>query len=196
MTNTAYAAGSTGVEVYLSAFTSSTGLPRTDITNATAGLTLAYTRVGQNNTTFAPAAQTASGAYTEGGFVHVGGGLYRIDVPNAAFLAGADFVVVHAYGVSDCTFSKAHVDIVVDNPRSSAPTTTQIRDAILSWEPYTGYNLARLLRAMGIVFRGTLAGARTGTETFTAPAGGATVTATTDVNGNRTVVSDTASGTP
>jgi hypothetical protein len=75
-------------------------------------------------------------------------------------------------------------------------TTTQIRDAILSWEPYTGYSLARLLRAMGIVLRGTASGLATSSATYTAPAGGATVTATVDADGNRSVVSDTASGTP
>lgn len=83
------------------------------------------------------------------------------------------------------------------NTKTFTPAAvTSVRDAILNWEPYTGYSLARLLRVLGIVMRGTLSGGRTGTEVMTAPAGGATVTATTDTNGNRTAVSDTASGTP
>lgn len=78
----------------------------------------------------------------------------------------------------------------------AAPTTTAIRDALLSWEPYTGYSLARLLRVMGIVLRGTGSGLNTTTAVYTAPAGSATVTATVDANGNRSAVSDDASGTP
>lgn len=73
---------------------------------------------------------------------------------------------------------------------------TDMRNALLTWEPYTGYSLARLLRSMGIVLRGTASGLNTTAATYTAPAGGATVTATVDANGNRSVVSDTASGTP
>jgi hypothetical protein len=99
-------------------------------------------------------------------------------------------------GIADVLFRKCRVELTGSDPRAAATTTTQIRDAVLNWEPYTGYNLARLLRAMGIVLRGTGSGLATTTATYTAPAGGATVTATVDADGNRSVVSDTASGTP
>jgi hypothetical protein len=97
---------------------------------------------------------------------------------------------------SGCARTYIEAQIGAGDMLTAAPTTTQIRDAILNWAPYTGYNLARLLRAMGIVLRGTASGLGTTSATFTAPAGGATVTATVDANGNRTVVADTASGTP
>lgn len=196
MLTTAYVGGSTDVTVSLRAFTASTGLPKTDITNATSGLTLAYKRNRAADTTFAAASQTVAGAHTDGGIVHTGAGEYRVDIPDAAVAAGVDYVTIKAYGVADTVFTVVSIDIMGSNPRTAALTTTNIRDALLNWEPYTGYSLARLLRVLGIVMRGTLSGGRTGTEVFTAPAGVATVTATTDANGNRSAVSDTASGTP
>lgn len=79
---------------------------------------------------------------------------------------------------------------------TAPPTATAIRNAILAWEPFPSYSLARLLRAIGITLRGTASGMETTSVTMTAPAGGATVTATVDEHGNRSVVSDTASDTP
>ncbi len=97
---------------------------------------------------------------------------------------------------SGCARTYLEAQIGAGDILTAAPTTTEIRNAILNWEPFTGYNLARLLRAMGIVLRGTAAGMGTTSATFTAPAGGATVTATIDASGNRSAVADTASGTP
>lgn len=97
---------------------------------------------------------------------------------------------------SGCARTYIEAQIGSSDILTAAPTTTEIRNAILNWEPYTGYSLARLLRAMGIVLRGTASGLATTSATYTAPAGTATVTATVDADGNRTVVNDTASGTP
>jgi hypothetical protein len=99
-----------------------------------------------------------------------------------------------------CALSKFEAQIGPSDTFAAALTesgvATATRNALLNWEPYTGYSLARLLRAMGIVLRGTASGLAGTSVTYTAPAGTATVTATVDTDGNRTAVNDTASGTP
>lgn len=75
-------------------------------------------------------------------------------------------------------------------------TITAIRDGLLNWVVFTGYTLARVLRIVGIVFRGTKTGSATSSEVFTAPADGSTITVTADSSGNRSAMADTASGTP
>lgn len=78
-----------------------------------------------------------------------------------------------------------------------AGAITAIRDGILNWVVFTGYSLARMLRVLFIVIRGTKTGSGTNSEVFTAPAGGATVTMSSiDDSGDRTAMADTASGTP
>ena len=121
MTNTAYLGGSTDVTVYVRGFTESTGAPYTAGAYNTATLVLQYVRNrGASTTTgFTPATQTASGAHADGGFVHVVGGLYRVDLPDAAVAAGADSVVIAATGISGVTFTLARVDITGANPRSA-----------------------------------------------------------------------------
>lgn len=73
---------------------------------------------------------------------------------------------------------------------------TAIRDAILNWTIWTGWTLAKALRSGFTTLLGTKTGGGTGTEVFTAPAGGGTVTSTTDANNNRSSVVSTESGTP
>ena len=73
-----------------------------------------------------------------------------------------------------------------------AATTT----AVLSWTPFTGYSLARVLRNIGTIIRGTKTGGNTNSEVFTAPDSSSTVTVTADEDSNRSSVVDTASNTP
>lgn len=78
----------------------------------------------------------------------------------------------------------------------SSTSLTAIRNAILNWEPFTGYSLAKLFRVLGIIFGGTKSGGNTATETYTAPAGGATVVSDVESDSDRTTNTTTASGTP
>lgn len=118
MLQTAYAAGSTDVTVYVRGFVASTGLPATDVAFNTAGIAASYIREGAASTSITLATQTASGAHSDGGFVHVAGGVYRLDLPDAAVASGVDYVVVQVNGVSDRVFSAATVEIASGNPRS------------------------------------------------------------------------------
>jgi hypothetical protein len=121
MTNTAYVGGSTDVTVYIRGFTTATGAEYTAGLHSTPTLVLQYVRNrGASTTTgFAPITQTASGAHADGGFVHVVGGVYRVDIPDAAVAAGADSVRIVATGISTVTFTTATIEITGANPRSA-----------------------------------------------------------------------------
>lgn len=195
MADTVFQAGSTSKIVTVEAITISTGLPYTAGAYNTSGLSITYTRDGSTPTTITPVTATA-GTYTSSGFVHRGKGVYEIGAPTAALASGSTGVEFAVDGITNVLFRGCRVELMADDPRGAAATTTEIRNAILNWEPYTGYSLARLLRVMGITLRGTASGLAGTSVTYTAPAGGATVTATVDANGNRSAVSDDAAGTP
>lgn len=76
----------TGVTTYIRVVDATTGDPKTDITAATAGLSLWYGWTRSSPATF-PAVALAGDAvvWTSGGIRHIRDGWYRIDVPDAAF---------------------------------------------------------------------------------------------------------------
>lgn len=197
--------GQTDVTVYFRAYLTSDGSEKTDVAFNTSGFAFGYVRERQAEVEAVVGGGTApvtlaadDTAHTDWGWRNVVGNLYRADYPDtmAASSGSPKFVIPYAR-LSGTTFVQVDPnDLAGSDPRAAATTTTQIRDAVLNWEPYTGYSLARLLRAMGIVLRGTASGLAGTSATYTAPAGGATVTATVDANGNRTAVTDTASGAP
>ena len=119
MTNTAYAGNSTDVTVEVRGFTASTGLPYTAGAFNTSGITAQYIRNRGSATTITLATQTANGAHSDGGFVHVAGGVYRLDLPDAAVASGADDVIIVVSGITDVTFTAARIEILGADPRSA-----------------------------------------------------------------------------
>lgn len=121
MTNTAYVGGATSKSVQVRAFVASTGLPKTDLVYNTSGLTASYQRgpVGSFTSITLATLTNAQAAYSSGGFVHIGGGAYRLDVPDAALAAGVDYVNIVLSGVSDCVITAARVEILGADPRSA-----------------------------------------------------------------------------
>jgi hypothetical protein len=138
MTNTVYASGATGVTVEIRGFVVSNGLPYTAGAFNTAGITAQFIRNRSAATAITLVTQTAAGAWASGGFVHVAGGVYRLDVPNAAFATGADDVVIVVSGITDVTFSAATIDLAGSDPRAAAHTTTAIADAFLDRDMAVG----------------------------------------------------------
>ena len=134
MLNTAFAGNSTDVTVYVRGFTASTGLPYTAGAWNTSGIAASYIREGGSSTSITLATQTANGAHSDGGFVHVAGGVYRLDLPDAAVATGADFVMVQVSGIADVTFTAAQVDITGSNPRTADLTATDIANAVVEAE--------------------------------------------------------------
>lgn len=73
------------------------GDPELGVTAATTGLVLQYRRELSANVSLATLTDLASlvTVHTDKGLLHIGNGYYRVDVPDAAFAAGAADVLVH-----------------------------------------------------------------------------------------------------
>lgn len=87
--------GSTNVSVDVYIIDSTDGTPELGVLWNTAGMDLEYRREGAavvNITEATLAALTT--AHTDGGFLEIGHGLYRLDVPDAAFATGAETVSI------------------------------------------------------------------------------------------------------
>ena len=80
--------------------------PKTGLlfSNIETGGSASYQRQGGARVDFTLVTQTAAGAHTDGGFVLIDDtnmpGLYRLDVPDAAFASGVDFATIHLVAAS------------------------------------------------------------------------------------------------
>jgi hypothetical protein len=100
----------------------------------TSGLQARYTRVGSNSVPISLVSQTSTGAWTPGGFAQIDAvnqpGLYRLDVPDAAFVAGVDRVTITVRGASgtngavvDCQLISSQLDLTQAVPTSNSANT-------------------------------------------------------------------------
>jgi hypothetical protein len=100
-----FVVASTSVVEYVNITQSNSGAPLTGLTYQSSGLSAYYVRPGGSPTAITLADQTASGAFTSGGFVAVDNtnmpGLYRIDIPNATFNSGVSKVNVYLRGAGN-----------------------------------------------------------------------------------------------
>ncbi|MEA3478428.1 MAG: hypothetical protein U9R60_09635, partial [Bacteroidota bacterium] len=87
--------GSTDQSVVVRVIDSTSGLPETGVAYNTAGAALWYRKEGGSKTsiTLATLAATNS-AHSDGGFIHVGDGYCRLDLPDAAVASGANGVII------------------------------------------------------------------------------------------------------
>lgn len=95
---------SNSLPVFLRDSTSTTGAGLGGITHATSGLVLEYRREGQSSwQTVTPLVAKTLGTYVSGGIVADGSvtGAYEVDFPNAAFQAGANWVVLRIRGAAN-----------------------------------------------------------------------------------------------
>lgn len=95
-----FAADSTNNSVYLVLQNEVTGLPETGVAYNDTGATASYVRPGANATTITLATLALpNSAHADGGFIEVSSslatGLYRLDVPDAAFAAGVTFAIIN-----------------------------------------------------------------------------------------------------
>lgn len=87
--------GSTDKSVYLRIIDSTDGTPETGVVYNTSGIDLWYRREGAAKTSITEVTLAAlTTAHTDGGFLHVGDGVYRLDLPDAAWASGANEVVI------------------------------------------------------------------------------------------------------
>jgi hypothetical protein len=109
-------------------------LGATGLVYNTSGLQARYTRVGSNSVPITLVSQTSTGAWASGGFAEIDAinqpGLYRLDVPNAAFVAGVDRVTITVRGASgtngavvDCQLISSQLDLTQAVPTSNSANT-------------------------------------------------------------------------
>jgi hypothetical protein len=93
------AAGTTDQTITLRIIDATDGTPETGVVFNTSGIDLEYWRHGANSAVdITEVTQTVNGAHTDGGFVHIGHGFYRLDLPDAAVAAAVGTFAVEVYG--------------------------------------------------------------------------------------------------
>lgn len=87
--------GDTDVSVVIRIIDSTDGTPETGVVWNTSGIDMEYRREGAAVVDITEATLAAlTTAHADGGFLHIGNGYYRLDVPDAAFATGADGVLI------------------------------------------------------------------------------------------------------
>lgn len=87
--------GSVDRSVTIRIIDSTDGTPETGVIFSTSGIDLWYRREGAAKVSITEATLAAlTTAHTDGGFLHIGDGYYRLDLPDAAFATGANHVDV------------------------------------------------------------------------------------------------------
>lgn len=95
------------------------GTPETGVTSATAGLAFNYRREGGLLVNIAGLSDLAllTSAHTDGGLLHIDSGYYRVDVPDLAFAAGSDGVLIEGTA-TDMVVIGQYVQLVGYDPRT------------------------------------------------------------------------------
>lgn len=85
--------GSTDRSVTIRIIDSTDGSPETGVVFNTSGIDLWYRREGAAKVSITEATLSAlTDAHSDGGFLHIGDGEYRLDLPDAAYATGANHV--------------------------------------------------------------------------------------------------------
>jgi len=129
-------AGTTSVSVVLRIVDSTDGTPETGVVFNTAGIDIQYRREGAASVAITEV--TLAGlttAWTSGGFLHIGNGYYRVDVPDAAFASGSEGVLIHGT-VTGMVVIGVYVQLDVNDladiyARIGAPTGASISADVL-----------------------------------------------------------------
>jgi len=108
--------GDTNRSVLVRVYDDTAGTPETGVTSSTTGVAAKYLRQGGTSTAISLSDLSAlNDAHSDGGLLHWSGGVYRLDIPDAAIAAGADWVCV-LLSADDMEGQPYYIDIVsVDN---------------------------------------------------------------------------------
>lgn len=177
LTATAVPAATTSVSVTLYVETQA-GAPVTGL--AAADINASYHRQGAVRVAITEADLAAmTDAYAAGGWLEVDAtnmpGLYRLDVPDAALIAGADFVVVSVLPTVTGTFKTAHVTLAL--PTYAALRTALFGLVVESEGSYTAQ------QALSVILAAVAGVTDTAGATLKTPNGAATRIAAT-INGS------------
>jgi len=109
-------AGSTDVSVVLRIIDSTDGTPETGVVYNTSGIDLEYRREGAASVDITEATLSAlTDSHSDGGFLHIGNGYYRLDLPDAAVAGGAAGVLIHGT-VTGMVVIGAYIQLVAYDP--------------------------------------------------------------------------------
>lgn len=109
-------AGTTDVSVVIRIVDSTDGTPETGVVFNTSGIDLEYRREGAASTDITEATLAAlTTAHTDGGFLHIGNGYYRLDLPDAACASGVPGVLVHGT-VTGMVVIGCYIQLIVNTP--------------------------------------------------------------------------------
>lgn len=109
-------AGTTDVSAIIRIVDSTDGTPETGVVYNTAGIDIRYRRDGATDTAITEATLAAlDTAHTDGGFLHIGNGYYRIDLPDAACASGVNGVLVHGT-VTGMVVIGTYIPLLAVNP--------------------------------------------------------------------------------
>lgn len=102
---------------------STIGAKLTGLVFNSGSLTAYYARQGGAATAITLATQTATGAYSSGGFVAVDGtnmpGVYRFDIPDAVLASGADNAVIVLKGATNMVPVHLEIELVAYDPQDA-----------------------------------------------------------------------------
>lgn len=109
-------AGSTDVSVVIRIIDSADGTPETAVAFDTGGIDLWYRRDGAASTDITEATLSAlTDAHSDGGFLHINDGWYRLDLPDAACAASAAGVQIGGT-VTGMVVLAPYIELVAYNP--------------------------------------------------------------------------------
>lgn len=203
-------ATSVSVNVFIRDTSVTTGAGLTGLAFNTASLTAYYTRQNAAATAITLATQTATGAYSSGGFVAVDGtnmpGLYRLDIPDAVLATGVNSAYIMLKGATNMEPCVIEIQLATFDVQSSSPSvnathfagtayaTALAAEVDAVWdEQVDGTVTARQsMRLHNAALAGQAEGLATTTALYKNRDGSKTrITATVDANGNRTAVTYT-----
>lgn len=116
MFNYVLKAGATSQGLIIRAIDATTGVPVTTLVFNSAGMDLQYRREGAAAVAITEATLAAlTTAWSSGGFLHIGAGYYRLDIPDAALATGVTGVLVFGT-VTGAVIIGAYVQLVAYDP--------------------------------------------------------------------------------
>ena len=164
-------ATSVSVNVFIRDNSVSTGVGLTGLAFNTASLTAYYSRQNAAATAITLATQTATGAYSSGGFVAVDGtnmpGFYRLDIPDAVLASGVNQAYIMLKGATNMEPCVIEIELSTFDLQSSAPSVAVASiaaNAITAAATATDFGTE--IRD-AITLRTTLRGTASGTPTTT-----------------------------
>ena len=152
-------AGTVDFSVVIRIVDSTDGTPETAVVFNTSGIDLQYRREGAASVAITEVTLAAlTTAHTDGGFLHIGNGYYRLDLPDAACASGATGVLVHGT-VTGMVVIGAYIQLVAYNPFDAVRLGLTALPNVVSGSagaiPTTGTGANQLSVSSGLV---TLAG--------------------------------------